>query len=253
MAQYDNYIIFDIPVPYKGLNIYPVRVKDYGKLNSFSQCLTVDKNSIPDARIISMTYLEYLFKELDKDGTPYLFFLDLLFGLVLQEDKSFSDTSDSIGRYRFDEKGKPFFVINKVTYDSNDFEEIRKIISEQNLIDLPDENIQKEVRDALESAKAYKAKISGTKSGSFEDYIISLAVSTGWSYEIIYQMTVRKFIKSIRRMDNLIHYKIYLASSMSGMVEFKDKSFIIHWLSDLEEGKYDDVSLGLNQVQDKII
>jgi hypothetical protein len=253
MGQYDNYIIYDIPVPYKGLNIYPVKVSDYGKLNMFSQCLTIDKNSIPDAKIISMTYLEYLFKEKDKEGTPYLLFLDFLFGMVLQEDKSFSDTSDSIGRYRFDEKGKPFFVINKINYDSNDFEEIRKIICEQNLIDVPDESIQKEVRDALESAKAYKAKVSGTKSGSFEDYIISLAVSTGWSYESIYQMTVRKFIKSIRRMDNLIHYKIYLASSMSGMVEFKDKSFIIHWLSDLEEGKYDDVSLELDQVQDKII
>jgi len=253
MGKYDDYITYDIPVPYKELNIYPVRVRDYGRMNLLSQSLTLDKNSIPDAKIISMTYLEYLYQTVKEDKTPYLFFFDLLLGMVLREDKSFAKTEDSVKRYRYDEKGKPFFEIKNKRYDSSDFEEIRKIICEQNLIDIPDEEIQKEVRDALDDAKSYKAKISGTKSGSFEDYIISIAVSTGWKYEEIYEMTVRKFIKSIRRMDNLIHYKIYLASSMSGMVEFKDKSFIKHWLTDLEEGQYDDVSLELDKVQDKII
>jgi len=66
-------------------------------------------------------------------------------------------------------------------------------------------------------------------------------------------MTIRKFLKSIRRMDNLIHYKIYLAASMSGMVEFKDKSFIKHWLSQLDdENKYSDVSVDLDEIQDKV-
>jgi hypothetical protein len=253
MANYDNFIFFDIPVPYRGLNIYPVRVKDYAHLNLFSQCLTVDKNSIPDARIISMTYLEYLFKTATEDGTPYLFYLDKTFELVLKEDKSFSDITKSIERYVLDEKGKPFITIGGIKYDSSDFEEIRKIICEQNLLELPDEDVQKEVRDALEQAKAYKDKVSGQKSGTLEDFIIALSISTGWKLEEIYELPIRKFVKSIRRMDNFIHYKIYLAASLSGMVEFKDKSFIIHWLSDLEKGKYDDVSLELEQVQDKLI
>jgi len=66
-------------------------------------------------------------------------------------------------------------------------------------------------------------------------------------------MSVRKFINTIKRMDNLIHYKIYLAASMSGMVEFKDKSFIKHWLTGLEEDdKYGDVSINLDDMQNKV-
>ena len=116
-----------------------------------------------------------------------------------------------------------------------------------------DKNISKEVRDSLEKAKRYKEKLSGTTPASFEDYIISLAVTTGWSYEYIYNLSIRKFFKSIQRLDNLIHYKIYLSASMSGMVEFKDKSFIKHWLSNLEnKDKYADVSVGVDAVQNKL-
>jgi len=253
MEKYENYTTFDIPVPYKGLNIYPVRVKDYGRMSILSKSLTVDKNSIPDAKIISMTYLEYLYHISTDEKTPYLFFFDMLLGIVLREDKSFTNTSDSIGRYHLDSKGKPYFTIGDKSYDSNDFEEIREILCEQNLIDTPDENMQKEVRDALEAAKVYKARISGEKQGSLEDYIISLSVSTGWKIEDIYEMSVRKFIKSIRRMDNLIHYKIYLAASMSGMVEFKNTDFIKHWLTNLDEGIYDGVTVELDEVQEKLI
>ncbi len=40
---------------------------------------------------------------------------------------------------------------------------------------------------------------------------------------------------------------------MSGMVEFKDKSFIKHWLSDLEEKeRYKDVSMNLGDIEDKV-
>ncbi len=55
------------------------------------------------------------------------------------------------------------------------------------------------------------------------------------------------------RMNNLIHYKIYLAASMSGMVEFKDKSFIKHWMANLDvTDKYADVSVSLQDMQNKI-
>jgi hypothetical protein len=54
-------------------------------------------------------------------------------------------------------------------------------------------------------------------------------------------------------MDNLIHYKIYLAASMSGMVEFKDTSFIKHWLSNLEDNdKFGDITMDLDAVQGKM-
>lgn len=250
------YFTFDLPVPYKGLKLYPISMKDYMLFTSYSRCLTIDKNSIPDLKIISMTNLEYIFyatKE-NVEETPYLLLFDRLLSLCLKDEESFKNMEESINRYKYDDKkGKYFFTIGETDYDSDDFDEIRNIIAEQNLVELIDENISKEVRDSLEKAREFKRKQSGTKSISLEDYMIALSVSAGWKLDYIYTMTARKFLKSIRRMDNLIHYKIYLAASMSGMVEFKDKSFIKHWLSELDdENKYSDVSVDLDEIQDKV-
>lgn len=252
----ENLIYFDLPIKYKELNIYPVYVKNYYEFYYFSQCLTVEKNIIPDPKVISMSNLEFIFwyTENNFEKEPYLLWFDRLLSICLPENaESFQPIEKSIDKYRYDEKGRPFFEINGKAYDSKDFDEIKKIIINQNLIELPDESISKEVRDSLEEARRYKEKLSNTKTGTLEDYIVSLAVVTGWTYDYIYSLTIRKFISSLRRLDNYIHYKIYLSSSMSGMVEFKDKSFIKHWLSNInEKDKYKDVSMDLDAVRDKV-
>lgn len=249
------YLTYDLPVPYRNIKLYPVTVKDYLLFNIYAQCLLLEKNSIPDPKIIMMSELEYIFYATAQDfeKNPFLFWFDRLLSLCIRDDESFKDIQKSIRRYgQASENEKPYFTIGEEKYYSSDFAEIKNIIARQNLLELPDENISKEVRDSLEKAREYKNKMNG-KPASFEDYLVSLSVSTGWTLDFIYNMSIRKFTKSIRRMDNLIHYKIYLASSMSGMVEFKDKSFIKHWLTDLEDKeKYDDVSMDLNEVQNKI-
>lgn len=61
----DKYFAFDEPVPYK-LNsgdliyIHPVTMKDWSVFISYCDILKIDKNSVSDPKIISMTYLKYL-------------------------------------------------------------------------------------------------------------------------------------------------------------------------------------------------
>jgi hypothetical protein len=247
------YTTYDLPIPYKGLLLYPVSVKDYLLFSSYAQCLSLDKNSIPDAKIIAMTYLDYLYHLTGTNSSPYIIWLDRVLAFCLKDDKSFEDIKNSIDRYKLDEKSKAFIIIGDKNYTGKDFLEMRSIICQQNMIELIDENVSKEVRDSLEEAREYKNKLNNSKPGSLEDYITSLATVTGWTLDYIYSMSIRKFIKCIRRMDNLIHYKIYLTASISGMVEFKDKSFIKHWLTDIEDGeKYGDVSVDLTEMQQKV-
>jgi hypothetical protein len=250
------YTTYDLPFIYRNIKIYPITVKDYLLFNIYSQCLTIDKNSIPDPKIISMTYLEYMFRTTEENPTdfPYLIWFDRLLALCLKEDDTFTKIEESIKRYRYDEDtGKPYFTIKEEIYTPDDFDKIKEIIAEQNLVELIDENVSKEVRDSMEKAREFKRKLSGEASASTEDYIIALSIATGSTLDYIYSMTIRKFIKSIRSMDKLIHYKIFLASSMSGMVEFKDKSFIKHWLTGSDdENKYGDVTVDLQEMQDKV-
>ena len=250
-----NELTFDLPVKYKSLLLYPAIVKDYTALSYTSSCLKTDKNSIPDAKFIRMSELEYLYYVSQNDNNkPYVLFLDRLLGLVLKDDPSFEDVASSIRRFKYrSSDNKPVFIIEEQEYDADDFIEIKKIIAEQNEIDLIDTNISKEVRDSLEKARQYKQKINGGNAASLEDYIVGISIATGWALDYIYSMPVRKFQKALARLDNLIHYKIYLTASMSGMVSFKDKSFIKHWLSNLDaKDKYADVSVNLDALQDKI-
>lgn len=249
------YTTYDLPIPYKSLLIYPVTVKDYLLFSIFSQCLLMEKNSIPDPKIITMTELEYLFYLANKkeEQSSNILWFDRLLSLCLKDDKSFDDIEKSIERYKYDENGKPYFEIGEIKYGAKDFVKIKEIIAEQNELELPDENISKEVRDKLEEARRYREKMSASTPATLEDYLISLSISTGWSLDYIYSMTIRKFFSSLKRMDNFVHYKIYLTASLSGFVEFKDKSFIKHWLDGLEKkGKYQDVSVDLDTVQEKL-
>lgn len=256
----NNYILelyFDKPIEYKNLRFYPIKVKDYYVISFYSTCLTIDKNATPEG--LKYTYLDYLFKLTleDFEKNPYLFYFDNILKLTLLDNqKDFENIGDitSFSKYKYDDKNKAFFTINNIDYNNTDFLAIRDIIAEQNGIELIDDKISKDVRDSLEKARRYKEKQSGkTKPASLEDLIVSLSVATGWSFEYVYNLSIRKFLKSIERLDNLIHYKIYLQASMSGMVEFKDKSFIKHWLSNLEkQDKYEDVSVDVDSVKEKI-
>lgn len=254
----DNYIkelTFDSPIKYKNLVLYPVTVKNLFELSGYAECLKVDRNDMTDIKEISMTDLEYLFyKSTLDEGIPYIYMLDRLLSIVLKEDGSFENILFSLDRYKYDEYKKPFMVINGEKYDSRDFKEIKYIISMQNEIELPDETMSKEVRDSIKKARDFisRTKSKGNKPASLEDYFISVSVATGWSLDYVYSLPIRKFYKILSRIDNLIHYKIYLSASMSGMVEFKDKSFIKHWLSNLDTDRYADVSVSMETVENRL-
>jgi len=230
MANYDLFYIYDLPVEYKTLKIYPVRMREYLQFFTVAQVLTLDKNSVPDPKIISMSFLEYIIYAAN-DENFYMTFLDGLLRISLH-------AHDEPIEYLADRKGLPFFKIGGELFDKHDFEKIRTIIIEQNLLNPPDDKIQKSLRDSMEDEQRLRQKMSGNKTAGIEDQMIALMISTGLSMEDVFDMTVRKFIKTLERVDHKLHYEIYLAASMSGFVTFKDKTAIKHWLSDLTKDKF---------------
>ena len=222
--------MYDEPVKYKNLTIYPALMRDYLNFYYFAECFTLDKNSVNDVKVISMSYLDYMYQE-SSDEFPYVAFFDAILKMVTRRD----DLKVIYGRNK---KNKPIFLIDGEEYNSNDFEEIKKIICEYNVVELPDDKIQKEIRDNMKKAKEMRNRNSG-KMASLEDQMICVLISSNLSLQNIYELPIRKFIKILERVDATLHYKIYLSASMSGMVEFKDKSFIKHWMSDLTKNKLD--------------
>nr|DAG31341.1 MAG TPA: hypothetical protein [Caudoviricetes sp.] len=247
MLEHMKELYFDEPIQYKDLLIYPVQMKDYLEFHWLSSCLLIDKNSIPDINIISMSYLNFLYYMSATNDEPYIYMVKMLLCMVLHMD------FDEEMSFYVDENDKAFFKVRGIAYDSSDFDEIVKIIFEQNCITPIDNTIQKEVRDALQKAEEFKMQQTKQKMCSLEEQMICVLISTPLKLEDIYELTIRKFEKILRRVDAKLHYQIYLSASMSGMVKFKDENAIKHWMNDLtNDDRYADVKVDMDTMRNKI-
>jgi hypothetical protein len=251
--SYELASTFDDPIVYEkkqmdgkisSISFYPVKLRDIYKFDFLSDVLLVEKNTLSKdpneaIKLITMSYLDF-YLQYSNDENLYLSKLYWLLKLCLNKSEiSNEEFPIEFGKTK-DEKS--MILIGDGLYDSSDFEEFRLIMAEQNLLEFEDESIQKELRDKLKEAEAYrnKAQSNGTKPGSLEDLMICAFISAPFrGMDDVYNLSIRKFRKILERIDVKLHYQIYATASMSGMVEFKDKSVLKHWMSDLKKKPYE--------------
>ena len=247
VGEYDYYLFYDKPIPYKELLIYPATMDRYLDFHFYITCLLLDKNSIPNPEVITMTYLQFMYYMASTTELPYLYMFKELLKMVLHID------NDSDLWFGTDPNGKAIFKIKGIIYDSDDLNKITDIIFLQNSIEHIDDTIQKEVRDAMEKARVYKMKQNEYKMCSLEDQMVCVLMSTSLKFEDINKLTIRKFSKILERVDYKLHYEIYLSAEMSGMVKFKDENKLKHWMADLTKSdKYEDVKVDADEMHHKI-
>ncbi len=254
MSNFDSLYTFDSPIPYKGLLFYPIKMKDFYLFSALVSCLMLEKNSISTdpsiaVKLIGMSYLEYLFYASDDENQLKLY-LDGLLRLVLgkRDEEEFEIKYVDIGS-----DGKPVIIIDNKIYNSSDFDEIKKLIAEQNMIELPNTMIQKKIRDEFEEARKFKERLNKSKVASLEEQIIALSLYAGWSISDMGDMTIRKFSLAIHRANHMIMSNIYLTAAMTGFVQFKNKDVLKGWLSDItKEDKYEDVKVDPESLTKKV-
>ncbi|MBP8903850.1 MAG: hypothetical protein KBG43_04485 [Paludibacteraceae bacterium] len=253
----EKYMIFDHPVPYKNFLIKPVKMIDYVRFHESVVCLLLDKNSVPDIEVISMTYLEYLL-HVGKENPLYFLALDQLLRTTLMVKTVDDEGNQSISELTESEdvqfltncKG---LVVKGNTIDGADFDEIKAIICEQNQIEMIDETISKEVRDEMAKAEEYKRRQNQNKICSLEDQLVAVVIKTGLSFEYLHEITIRKFSKILERADHAMHYEIYLEGVVTGQMKMKDGEMPKHWLADLhEEDKHKNAKMDLDALQKKV-
>jgi len=237
-------------------------MRNYHLFYYYADCLLLENDAKPNEEvlkkmnismveyqkaILTMGYLEFLYFSATKEND----LINKLYGLIVlslrkEEDKTF--TFD-VG---YDDNNKAILTINGEIYSSKDFDEIRMIISEYNDIKLPNMNTQKEIREAIKKKK--KISSGNSKQADIEDLIVALSSSTGFELEYIYNLSIRKFSKMLERVDAKLHYTMYATASMSGMVDFKDKSFVSkhYWLADLKTDELDDILISLDSVKENL-
>lgn len=275
ISQYEQYFIYSKPIPYisqkslerkqqiekeilelnieeeiklkllqdeydkLSLLIYPLKMFDYLRFYFSINCLMIDKNKIPNPKIISMSYLDfllYLIKN-DANGEYYAIMLCDLLNLCCGIEK------ENI-RYQIDEKGKGKLILSMVNEEATtdyiinktDFDNIKNIILNQNIPDYDDTYIDPKVEEILKEAEEFLNK-NKKKMASLEDQIICVMLALNETdEEKIHNLTLRKFSKILQRYDYKLHYEIYKTAEMGGMVSFKQE--IDHWMSEISNKKY---------------
>lgn len=238
------YFFKDKPVPYElmcgsTINIYPISVENSDLFFGCKDILDINKNEIDNVEIIQMSYLQFVLEYCDVDK------LIILLQLCLHEQDDF---------YTYEEKNKKNLVIcdkdKNVKYiiKSKDFEDIRKIILYQNIIDYDDTYINKNIRDMMN--KMNEAQTSNLKPITLEDKLVFVSIATGHSFDYLYKLSYRKFIKMFIMASERDTYMLNRQAELSGNVKF-DKP-LEHYIYKTNKGKYDDYFVAKNKIDSKM-
>lgn len=180
---------YDVPYKLKDnriLNIKPILVKDYPYYEVAKLILELPKNEVNDIKVIKMSYLEYieeLIKVNNDLASNVITLCKLCFGY---ENVGFSKNKGKTCLCLCDENEIVEYIIT-----SKDFDEIAKIILNQNDSSYDNRYINPEVKELMESY--YKAKAKNFRSPTLEEKKAYTTSKTGIKLNDLNEMTYRYF------------------------------------------------------------
>ena len=119
-------------------------------------------------------------------------------------------------------------MVKEVEITDDEFDELKALIPRQNILDYDgDKYMDPDLKEELE----IKARLQNQDytSPTLEKQLTCVAVGTGFTFEYLKTITMRKLSMLLRTVDRKGTYYAQLQASMSGMVTFKEGS-IKHWI-----------------------
>ena len=225
------FFYFDEPVDYKldgttSIKINPVSVRNSEIFLSSINILQIDKNSLPDVKIIQMSYLQFLLEKVLVEKINRQKLLNIL-AICLDMKAPF---------IFLDENGRPFILdkSNGVVIDYKQFDDIKRIILYQNIIDYDDEYVNPELQQSLDEAIRLKSR--NIEVPTLERKIAIITAHTGLSKAEQLQMTYRSHSLLFEEVCGETEYTtLYPLAAFAGKTDKIDK-----WIYKQKKGKFDD-------------
>lgn len=270
--DYKEYIVpfvtYDLPVPYKGLSLYPVKVKDFLQFATGIDVFKIDKNkNTTDINIIQMSYLEFLFALISNEEKWLLKFINIMelcCGTTLETnmiiDKKY-DTDIMLyfpvnkemthifinGRNIYFELTEKHvsIIINGVKINGTQFDNFMALIMYQNFRDYDDSFVSEDVQRVVNDY--YSIKQKNIVQPSFEEKISIVMANSGLGYDEIMNLSYRKFDIIFHSIVDKLDYLIgQIARTQGADIQ------VNHWVYRENKGKFADVFKSVNTVTDKI-
>ena len=230
------------PIIEDGLTFYPITMDYYDEFISCKKAIILRQGSLP-VRFLSMDYLSALFameiESIRSKGKSMQLFLKAM--TMLHLSLRIGLNVDELYKNMLVEINKDQIVLKQIVIKQNekivkftplDFSnKFRKIIAEQNGLELPDETENVDlVRDNEKLKEMRKGKPLNI---DLNDLIASVAYQSKITEKEIMNWTIREFENRIKAIDRDKRYTMYGQAEMSGMVSFKDGNPAPSWQYDV--------------------
>lgn len=249
--------IWGYPQEYKGISIYPLKIKDIKQTKTFYRLFTCPKSYIADRDILRMSYLKFLLYVVQGgiDSTTekinlqaeiesflkYVFRIDGSEVDIVFFHKERPENEDIYEKYDL------FIGISKVSgeekivLNEQDFDNIREIVLEQN-------------GTSIEYIESYNPKLEkdieflngDSPPLDFAEEIFSFCSLTKLSEIEAGEKTLFQFSNRIQREMLLKDYEVFKAMEAAGFIssKVKTKELFKHYLSHVpKSGRYDSLML----------
>ena len=245
----------DYPVPLKkDLVLYPVQVDLYFYFHLLVECLLLPHLTSGDIKAISMSYFEYLcYRCIEKNDMMHIIYLSELLFIVLRKDKKYIDDNGNEQDTVVVDLTHKKLQICGVEISNEEFDFMRKVILEQNAIEVPDETLPPDLVKAFKEKEEFRLKQSRVKMCSFEDQINVVVAQSSYRRDEIMTMTIRSFTRLLTRIDKIMSYEI--STLLSPNMEKKDRDKIPHYMESIDTSlkeRYEKEFTDIQSLKEKI-
>lgn len=238
--KYSKNILFELPIKYLGIMIYPVLMEDVFDFYRCAGVLMINPLDFNDPKVAAMSYLELvinlaLFQEEFKKN--FINMLCLTMHITDNDIKIDSKEDNGLMNYSLlvqqDGEWK--------TINGNMFTKLKNLICFQNGLEILN---LRENQDVIRAKRAISQQANPDGAPSISDQVYSVAAEVGVDIGVIMKWSIHRFNETLKACDRLIHYKIYRSAELSGMVTFKNGIPVKSWLKSEEstEGKMKNLS-----------
>lgn len=228
-----QYFYFDKPVPYvldekKNwiIEIKPIKLADSEIFLSAVHVISQDKDSIPDPKIIQMSYLQFVI-EVMFNAPVNVQAMIIIAKLCLGIDR-LGVKKNELGRYCLIDQDTGCQINQK------QFDEIRKIIMKQNFADYDDEYMHPDLKKALDETKELKNKYIDMP--ALERKMAIITAHCGLPKHEQERMTYRSHCMLFKEVCGEVNFNVSapIALQYGKGNEFED------WIFKKTKGKFDD-------------
>lgn len=233
---------FDEPVKYKlnenqFIDIYPVNLKESEYFLSSIDILKIDKNSLPDIKIIQMSYLQFLYEYQLKTAIDKQKLFNILhICLKLTSPLLIPDNNGRI--VLIDEK-------QKVVINAKQFDDIKRIILYQNIIDYDDEYVNPEFQKNIQASAMLKNR--NVEAPNLERRMAIITAHTGISKKEQMDMTYRSHSLLFQEVYEETEYTtLYPVMAFGGKADKMER-----WIYKTKKNKFEDQVISVSKFNEQ--